>query len=308
MNKYLIIKKRTELSSVRFVLSDSVLTFRLPIQTKKPRLFSRGCFLYISTLIKRWFLPCGFFHCSTIVSSAISFCLPSDSIPADASSDSPLSSACASDFLWAVHSTTCAASFPLSDPLCFGSLSVTSVSGSDYSASVLPFLFLPVSASQWLPRCARVSFGPLAFPVLSDLVSRVFLLGSSYSALLFVSFRPSLLRSHSWSTSACLPISLPTFSTSVPLPFVCFTSASGYSAFCPSFPSLPGSAFQLLPRCPSPLSLPRFPSYLRPDFSCLPSDFSYSALLLVSFRSALLRSRSRSTGDPLSDFSSGAGA
>ena len=43
--------------------------------------------------------------------------------------------------LWAVHSTACAASFPLSDPLCLGSLSVPSVSGSDYSASVSSFPF-----------------------------------------------------------------------------------------------------------------------------------------------------------------------
>ena len=132
--------------------------------------------------------------------------------------------------------------------------------------------------------------------------------GFSYSALLFVSFRPSLLRSHSCSTGAYRPLSLPAFSTSDPLPFVCFSSASGYSALCSSFPSLPGSALQLLSRCPPPLSLPRFPPSLRPNLSCLPSGFLYSALLLVSFRSALLRSRSRSTGDPLSDFSSGADA
>ena len=113
---------------------------------------------------------------------------------------------------------------------------------------------------------------------------------------LFVSFRPSWLRSHSRSTGAYLPFSLPVFSTSVPLSFVRFPSASSYSAFCPSFPSLPDSAFQLLPRCPSPLSLPRFPLSLRPDFSCLPSRFLYSALLLVSFRPSLIRSRSCSSG------------
>ena len=132
------------------------------------------------------------------------------------------------------------------------------------------------------------------WPDLSCLPSRFL-----YSASLFVSFRSSLLRSHSRSTSAYLPFSLPVFSTSVPLSFVRFSSASSYSAFCSSFPSLPGSASQLLSRCPSPLSLPRSPLSLRPDFSCLPSRFLYSALLMVSFRPSLIRSRSCSSGASL---------
>ena len=95
----------------------------------------------------------------------------------------------------------------------------------------------------------------------------------------------------------CLPSNFfPVFSTSVPLSFVRFSSASSYSALCSSFPSLPGSALQLLSRCPAPLSLPRFPLSLRPDFSCLPSRFLYSALLMVSFRPSLIRSRSCSSG------------
>ena len=85
----------------------------------------------------------------------------------------------------------------------------------------------------------------------------------------------------------------------LPLSFVRFRSGSGYSAFCSSFPSLPGSALQLLSRCPSPLSLPRFPPSLRPDFSCLPSRFLYSALLLVSFHPSLIRSRSCSSSASL---------
>ena len=60
--------------------------------------------------------------------------------------------------------------------------------------------------------------------------------------------------------------------------------------------SLPGLASQRLLRCPIPLSLPRFPLSLRPDFSCLPSRFLYSALLFVSFRPSLIRSRSCSSG------------
>ena len=60
-------------------------------------------------------------------------------------------------------------------------------------------------------------------------------------------------------------------------------------SLCSSSPTLPGSASQLLSRCPFPLSLPRFPLYLRPGFPCLPSRFLYSAFLFVSFRSCLIR-------------------
>ena len=42
----------------------------------------------------------------------------------------------------------------------------------------LPFPFLPVSASQWLPQCSALSFDPSVFPVLSSLVSRAFFPGS----------------------------------------------------------------------------------------------------------------------------------
>ena len=81
-------------------------------------------------------------------------------------------------------------------------------------------------------------------------------------------------------SSACLP--LPATQPSV-LPFQLF-------------PVSPHSGFF---RCPFPLSLPRFPPSLRPDFSCLPSGFLYSALLMVSFRPSLIRSRSCSSGASL---------
>ena len=54
----------------------------------------------------------------------------------------------------------------------------------------LPFLSLPVSASQWLVRCALSAFASLAFPVPSDLVSRVFSPGSLYSAFCLFPFAP----------------------------------------------------------------------------------------------------------------------
>ena len=142
------------------------------------------------------------------------------------------------------------ASFPLSDPRCFGILSSASVLDSDYSASVLPFLLFPVPPHSCFPGArlgSRLPRFPLSLrPGFSCLPSRFL-----YSASLFVSFRSSPLRSHSRSTGAYLPLSLPVFSTSAPLPFVRIPSVSSYSAFCSSFPSLPGSALQLLSRCPA---------------------------------------------------------
>ena len=165
-----------------------------------------------------------------------------------------------------------------------------------------PLLFLSLSsclrltvASTVLRSCFR-SFGlprslPPGFPCV---LSRF-----RYSALLFVSFRSTLLRSHSCSTGAYLPLSLPAFSSSVSLPFVRFPSDSSYSAFCFFLSVIPASASQWLPPFPIPLSLPRFPRSFPPDLSCVLSRFSYLASLPVSFRPSLLRSRSCSTGDPL---------
>lgn len=201
-----------------------------------------------------------------------------------------------------------AASASLSDPRCFRSLSVASVLGSDYSASVSSFpasscLRLTVASSVLRPRFR--SFGlPRSFlPGFPCILSQF-----RYSASLYVSFCPSLIRSHSCSSGACLRFRFRHF----PVPFRFLSSASvslpatqpSASSF-PLFPFPPHSSF---PGAAPPLSLPGFPRSLPPDFSCIPSRFPYSASLFVSFRPALLRSRSRSTGDPLSDLSSGAGA
>ena len=123
----------------------------------------------------------------------------------------------------------------------------------------------------------------------------------------------------------CLPLSFPTslglpFHGLAPLPFrfltpavfaffrplpVCFRllSLSVFLSFSSQFRLTAG-----FPGAQVPLSLSLFPRSSPPDLSCVLSRFSYSALLMVSFRPALLRSRSCSTGDPLSDRSSGAGA
>ena len=148
-----------------------------------------------------------------------------------------------------------AASFPLSDLRCFRSLSVASVLGSDYSASALPFSSLHASASQLLPRCSFGPFVPQVLPLLSRLVSHPFL--------------PAPLTQLCCSFPFALPCFAPTavpqvlasaFSASRPLPFVCFRSASSYSALCSSFqffPLPPHSGF------PGAQFRSRFPVLLR---------------------------------------------
>ena len=73
-------------------------------------------------------------------------------------------------------------------PLPFHVLSSASLPVPATQPLLLPFLFLPVFASQWLPQCALSALASLAFPVPSDPVSRVFSLGSSYSAFCLFPF------------------------------------------------------------------------------------------------------------------------
>ena len=70
-----------------------------------------------------------------------------------------------------------------------------------------------------------------------------------YSASLYVSFRPSLIRSHSCSSGAYFRLSPSVFSASLPLPFVRFFSASGYLACLYSFPFFPLPPYSWLSRC-----------------------------------------------------------
>ena len=144
-----------------------------------------------------------------------------------------------------------AASVSLSDPRCFRSLSLASVLGSDYSASVSSFPFsscLRLTVASSVLRSRFRSFdsprsSPPGFPCV---LSRF-----RYSATLSVSFRPSLIRSHSCSSGAYFQLSPSVFSASLPLSFVRFFSASGYWAFCFFLSVLPASASQWLPRCPA---------------------------------------------------------
>ena len=141
----------------------------------------------------------------------------------------------------------CALAFGLfpSVPLSFVRFS----SGSGYLASVSSFplssrLRLTV-ASSVLPFRSRFLGLPRSLrPDLSCLPSRFFVLGS-----LFVSFRPSLIRSHSCSSSASLLLSPSGFSLS----FHFLSSASvpvlATQLSVSSFPLLPCFASQLLFRC-----------------------------------------------------------
>ena len=205
-------------------------------------------------------LPHTQFHAG---SSAISFRLPPDSISAAASSGSPLLSS-----LRFLASLGCPfhrfypASFSLSDPRCFRALSTTSVLGSDYSASVSSFPFsscvcLTVASAVRVFRFRFLRFPRSLLPGFPCIPSRF-----RYSASLYVSFRPSLIRSHSCSSGAYFQLSLSVFSASLPLSFVRFCSASGYSAFCFFLSVLPVSASQWLPRC-SPSA---FASWASPFF------------------------------------------
>ena len=78
----------------------------------------------------------------------------------------------------------------------------------------LPFPYLPVSASQWLPQCSVLSFDPSVFPVLSCLVSRAFLPGSGTQL------------------SCLFPFTLPRFApTAVPRVLAFFSAFASFPAF-----------------------------------------------------------------------------
>ena len=221
---------------------------------------------------------------------------------------SPLSSTFVSDFSGPSIPRHLAASFPLSDLRCFRFLSSASVLDSDYSASASSFpssscLRLTVASSALVVRFRFLRFPRSLLPGFPCIPSRF-----RYSASLYVSFCPSLIRSHSRSSGAYFLLSLSVFSASGSLSFVRSPFTSGYSAFCSSFPFFPLPPHSCFHDASIPLSLPRFPHSFLPGFPCILSWFPYSAFLMVSFRPSLLRSRSCSTGDPLLDLSSGAGA
>ena len=239
------------------------------------------------------------FSVEAVISSAISFRLPSDSIPADAFSDSPLSSAFASDLS--------GPSIPRLSPLPFRFLT-PSVFAFFRSLqfrvlTTQPLFFLSFSSRLRLTVASSVR--PLRFrflgfprslrPGFPCLPSRFL-----YSALLFVSFRPSLIRSHSCSSGAYFELSLSVFSVSLPLSFVRFTFGSDYSASASSFPL--SSRFRLTVASsvrPLRSRFLGFPRSSQPGFPCFLSRFFVLGFLFVSFHPSRFRSHSRSTGASL---------
>ena len=161
--------------------------------------------------------------------------------------------------------------------------------------------FFPFSPSQWVffgaPFRSRFLGLPRSFrPDLSCPLSRFLVLG-----FLFVSFRPSLIRSHSCSSGAYLVLSLSVFFPFLPLSFVRFCSGSGYSAFCfflsSFFPFPPLSCF--FGAASLPFGFLAFPRSFRPGFPCLLSWFFVLGFLFVSFHPSRFRSHSCSTGASL---------
>ena len=157
-------------------------------------------------------------------------------------------------------------------------------SGSDYLASVSSFplssRFRLTVASSVLPLCLSTS---LLFPVLSDLISHVFFLGSSYSAFcLFPFILPSF-------APTAVPLVLPFCSRfrafpSLPLSFVRFRSVLTTQPSVLSFPFFPfspvGGSFGAVRF----LSSPTFSSSVQP-VSMLPFRFRYSASCCSFLRS-----------------------
>ena len=101
---------------------------------------------------------------------------------------------------------------------------------------------------------------------------------------LFVSFRSTLIHSHSCFSGDSLVLSLSGLSASSSLSFVRVLFASSYFAFCFFRSLLLGFASQWLFQCfGSSFRLYRFPHSLLPDFSCIPSWFRYLAFCLFPF-------------------------
>ena len=101
---------------------------------------------------------------------------------------------------------------------------------------------------------------------------------------LFVSFRSTLIHSHSCFSGDSLVLSLSGLSASSSLSFVRVLFASSYLAFCFFRSLLLGFASQWLFQCfGSSFRLYRFPHSLLPDFSCIPSWFRYLAFCLFPF-------------------------
>ena len=251
-------------------------------------------------------------------SSAISFRLLPGSISAAASSGSPLLSGfrfLAFAFWLSLSGFSGLNFFPLSllsvdflTPAVFAPFRSLQFWVLTTQPLFLLFPFLPVSASQWLPQCSALTFDPSVFPVLSCLVSRAFLPGSGTQLRCMFLFALPRFAPTAVPRVLAFRFRFPHFPHPVSLSFVRSSFASGYSAFCFFLSVLPVSASQWLPRCCRSAFASLLSPFLPGWFPIRSLSVSVLGFLLVSFRPALLHSRSCSTGDPLLDLSSGAGA
>ena len=182
---------------------------------------------------------------------------------------------CLSAYFGLPLSRPVAASASLSDPRCFRVLSTASVLGSDYSASVSSFpCFLTPPHSGFLSAPLLLSllrsspFSPAWFPVHSLPV-----LVLSFAVCFLSPFPVSLPQPFHW----CFPFGSLLGDQRLTSAASRFRFSISLLSLCFFLSAIPASASQWLPQFPSPLSLPRFPLSPRPDLSCLPSRFSYSA-------------------------------
>ena len=187
--------------------------------------------------------------------------------------------------LFRSHSCSTGACLPLSPsafPLLFPLSFVRFFSGSDYSACCSSFPLFPVSPLSGCPG-ARFRFRFFAFPFLSSLISHAFLPGSR--TRLSVCFLSPFPDSLTQLFLRCLPHAFAFgLSAFLPLSFVRFRSASGYSALCFFRSPLPGLASQWLFQCfGSSFRLPRFPPSLPPGLPCFCSWLRYWAFCSFPF-------------------------
>lgn len=194
---------------------------------------------------------------------------------------------CLSAFSGLPLSRPCAASASLSDPRCFRSLSVASVLGSDYSASVSSFPFSSRFRLTVASPVLRFRSRFHGFPRSSSLVSRAFIPGSR--TRLPVCFLSSFPVSLPQPLLRCFP--------SFPLPYVRFFSglfrllsgffrplqpASDYSAFCPFFSPLPDLPWQRFSRC---ATVPFVPVAFLFRFACFHASLPIPVLSSLRFLS-----------------------
>ena len=152
------------------------------------------------------------------------------------------------------------------------------VSGSGYSASCSSFQPSAGSASQWLSQRPELTFRFLRIFPFRSAWFPIRTSGSAYSALLFVPFRSSPLRSHSRSTGAA-------FSFGILLPIFPASSMRPLALRPPAFAFL-RSPFAFAPVLPAsvPFVFASFPVRFFRRFSTFPGHF-HALLLPPCFRS-----------------------